>query len=684
MPARTKRDALCYLRRSTSKQEMGIHGQLEWALQAACKHEVNLEASPDDIDEMLQRGLKSYRGILLDDGISGSRLDRPGFVSLRRVAVQNRNVSHILIHKSDRFARPEQSAQAMSMETELLLAGLTIVFSNRISEPRERGIHYFERDILLLHEYSQNGEFLTQLAERVLAAQIRLAKGGYWTGGPAPYGFVRVLCDAAGNEIMVLDEKTTIRREGCHVRIRVDEQNPERIETWLSLLKWYGVDGWGVQRIANRLNELRIPSPNAGRTREIGGVLRPNSGKWCKKTVKRLLENQAIIGMAVFGVRSEGAHRRFSPDGPRTLTESDRTEEDRARNIFNPKEELIVVKTGYEPAASVDLFESCQEQREMRGRSQRGVSKSDPATYPLSTRIYDRSGACNATFYGVKENGKRWYMCSAYSESKGRECFRHAIDADIALRYTINTLKQQLIAAGGRKALRSRLEALAAEDQADSCDVAMDELTMIEKRCASLQAEAETTLTNMSRAKTGAAFSALEKRYEATLADIEKLESETEILRTRKTVGTDGKHRAVEDALGLYDEIDRITSDENARADINSVLKQLNLQMGLRYIENPRCKRPKRILVGGRLTLGDNPRRGHNSHGSGDHPLDMDGDGQDSESDPSGCSHPTPAAHVVQQADRSMGKGAGGELASPQCFDLGARKLDRQPPDADS
>lgn len=114
--------------RSTSKQEMGIHGQLEWALQAACKHEVNLEASPDDIDEMLQRGLKSYRGILLDDGVSGGRLDRPGFVALRHEAIQKRNVSHILIHKSDRFARPEQAGAAMSMEIELLLASLTIVF----------------------------------------------------------------------------------------------------------------------------------------------------------------------------------------------------------------------------------------------------------------------------------------------------------------------------------------------------------------------------------------------------------------------------------------------------------------------------------------------------------------------------------------------------------------------------
>jgi len=165
----------------------------------------------------------------------------------------------------------------------------------------------------------------------------------------------------------------------------------------------------------------------------------------------------------------------------------------------------------------------------------------------------------------------------------------------------------------------------------------------------------------MSRAKTETACLALEQRYNETLADIEKLESEAEVLRTRKTVGTDGKHRAVEDALGLYDEINRITSDENARSDINRVLRQLNFQMGLRYVENAHCKRPKRILIGGRLTLGDNPRQRDNSHGSGDHPSDMDGDGQDSESDPSGCTHPTHAAHVVQQADQCIGKASGAQ-----------------------
>jgi len=41
--------------------------------------------------------------------------------------------------------------------------------------------------------YYSSGEFLRQLAERVTLFKLQLAKGGYWTGGRAPYGFGRVL-----------------------------------------------------------------------------------------------------------------------------------------------------------------------------------------------------------------------------------------------------------------------------------------------------------------------------------------------------------------------------------------------------------------------------------------------------------------------------------------------------------
>lgn len=226
---------------------------------------------------MVERGLTHYKHIYLDDGITGSDLNRPGFVACRQEALRDLRVSHLFIHISDRFARPEQATEAMMQEITLLLAGVTIVFGNRDSLPRERGLHCFDRDILLLYEYTQNGEFLTRLATRVVQAQVNLARRGFRADGSAPYGFTRVLVDAQGNEIQELAEKATIRREGCHISIK--PQDPAKIQTWVYILHRYGEQRWGMLRIVLHLNSLGIPAPNAGRQRRIHGRRRTVSGK---------------------------------------------------------------------------------------------------------------------------------------------------------------------------------------------------------------------------------------------------------------------------------------------------------------------------------------------------------------------------------------------------------------------
>ena len=210
------------------------------------------------------------------------------------------SVSHVFIHLSDRFARPELAAQAMQMEIDLLLAGITVVFSNRVSHARQRGRTYFAEDVQMLFEYSQNGEFLIKLSQRVLETQLRLAQGGYWNGGTPPYGFGRVLVDAQGNEIRELAEGEVVKREGCHVRIKPKEM--EKIRIWLYILDLYGNKEWGHRRIANHLtDDLGIPSPNAGKLVKRKGKLVPVSGSWWSGVIKGLIRNEAILGMCAYG-----------------------------------------------------------------------------------------------------------------------------------------------------------------------------------------------------------------------------------------------------------------------------------------------------------------------------------------------------------------------------------------------
>ena len=152
---------------------------------------------PPDLHHMLSRRLHSHKAIRLDDGITGGDMTRPGFLAVSRDALADRSVSHLFIYKRDRFARPDD-ALPMVIEKKLLEAGITVVFSDAVSLPYLPGEQDIARDIGLIFGYHQGGEELRKHADRVLGFQRKLAERGFRTGGNPPYGFARVLVDAAG------------------------------------------------------------------------------------------------------------------------------------------------------------------------------------------------------------------------------------------------------------------------------------------------------------------------------------------------------------------------------------------------------------------------------------------------------------------------------------------------------
>jgi DNA invertase Pin-like site-specific DNA recombinase len=532
MTARLKNEGSIYLRRSRTRQETGIHEQLKWGIAEAKKYGVRLDAAPEDLDSMVAHGLQHYKSIYLDDGITGSDLTRPGFVAFRRDALANPRISHFFVHISDRFARPEQAVQAMQMEIELLLAGITFVFENRVSEPRERGLHYFERDILLLYEYTQNGEFLTKLATRVVQTQMHLARQGFRTGGNAPYGFIRVLVDATGQEIMELPSGTTVRREGCHVVIK--PHDPAKIQMWLYVLHLYGEKRWGFMRICHHLDELGIPSPNAGQPRRFQGQLRPCSSRWCLRTVAWLIANAAIVGESTYGKKSVGEHRRLGLEGPRNLDDTDRGPDGQAKRIWNLKEKQITVPARYEACADKELFETCQSIREERARCHRGTARCpDPGRYPLATRIHDLTEGCGAVLYGRKYRTKAKYLCSTYMRSGGRDCFPNSVDEEAALRFILEVLQQRIQMCGGREALRARLSQLAAHGQ-QACSPLGGELELAEQYLGNLEAELKTIGRNLARAKDENIFAIIQAEYKDKEEEVKRARQQVERLRPRQ------------------------------------------------------------------------------------------------------------------------------------------------------
>jgi DNA invertase Pin-like site-specific DNA recombinase len=603
MSARSPSRALTYLRRSSSRQELGIRNQLEWAIAEAAKLGVSLDAELPDVDHMEREGLKEFRGVFLDDGVTGADLEREAFTLFRKTALRDRSVSHLLIYKSDRFARPEQPNAACEMETELLLAGITIVFHNRVSNPRERGLRYFAEDVQQLFEYHQSGQFLPDHAERILRARATLADRGFWTGGSAPYGFGRVLVDAEGNKIQDLPEGTSVRREGCHVRIVPTDA--AKIKVWLQILDWYANHGWGAKKIARRLNDLGIPSSRAGKVAVIRGVTQVIPGRWDHRQVARLIENRAIIGEVEFGKRLTGAHRRLSSAGPRLLTDAERDETGRPMTTKSDRADRIVAPSGCKPEASRELFDACQEQRQERGASQRGIRRSPGADYPLSMRIYDWSEGCHSLMYGAKEKGRRRYLCSMYSESKGQLCHHHFVDADAALRFALAVLRQRVVQLGGRAELRSRLMKLAMTDGRSQVSNRERDLELAEQRLQNLEQDLRIISKNLARAEE--LYPVLKTEYESVKREIDQQQQRLGALRAQGE--REGDRQSPEDqverALALLDQLERVAANPEAREEVSKVLVKLDFLIALRFAANRPKDRPSRIPVGGMITIGD-------------------------------------------------------------------------------
>ena len=231
----------------------------------------------------------------------------------------------------------------VSVEKDLRLAGLTIVFAEAVAGPLVRGEADLPADIAMMFGYYESGEFLRKHAERVLQAQRQLALGGYRDRRQRPLR----LRPCPGRRLgAVLEELTPgrqVRQPGCHVRIV--PKDPDKIAVWLMILE-LNHKGWGCKRIARHLNDMGIPSPGAGSFRTDQGVRHQVSGKWGPNTVKELCENRAILGLQDYGRRSEGAHRRLGQDGHRLLTEADRDGRDRPRVVKNDPSAQITAPIG--------------------------------------------------------------------------------------------------------------------------------------------------------------------------------------------------------------------------------------------------------------------------------------------------------------------------------------------------
>jgi site-specific DNA recombinase len=245
--------------------------------------------------------------VCIDDGYSGSRLDRPGLDRLRDGAEAGA-FEAALVLCPDRLAR-KYAYQVLILE-ELERFDVHVIFLEQppSEDPHARLLVQIQGAIA---EYER-----MKIAERYRRGKLFRARQGEVIFWKVPYGYRRIP-----------------RRDGVPAHVEIAEPEAQVVR---QIFAWHVHERLSVRQIALRLTESAHPTATG-------------LGRWGPSTVTRMLRNEAYTGTMYF-------NRHESLDGdPRTAGRRRRT---KSRMRCRPPGEWVPLSVP--PLVSTDLFQRSQ------------------------------------------------------------------------------------------------------------------------------------------------------------------------------------------------------------------------------------------------------------------------------------------------------------------------------------
>ena len=299
--------------------------------------------------------------IYIDEGYSGSRLDRPALDRLRDAAREG-EFDVVAVYSPDRLAR-RYAYQVLLLE-EFRRAGCDVEFV-------ERPISDDPHDQLLLQIQGAIAEYeRAVLGERFRRGKLQKARAGHWVAGQAPYGYRYVPA-----------------RDGVPAHLEIEEAEAEVVRM---LYRWLIDERMTVRQILKRL---------------AAGPWRPRNGKrlWSNSVVHRILSDPVYTGTAYANRHVFVVPRKPRSTGPRAGTPTCRKPRPREEWIPIPVPAIIdeVDASRREGATGPQLGPVVPEQHPQR------VPAPLPADLP----------GCGLAMFGVTTYGKpgqavhRYYKC---------------------------------------------------------------------------------------------------------------------------------------------------------------------------------------------------------------------------------------------------------------------------------
>lgn len=338
--------------------------------------------------ELLTRYIREHGWNLVseyvDDGVSGTSFDRPGFNRLMEDA-QAGKINLVIVKDLSRFGRA-QAETTIYIESIFPELGCRFI---ALDDDYDTAHKTDTSKTSMLIKSFLNDFYARDTSKKIKTVKRSTFQTGKYIGAYAPFGYIK---DPADKHHFVIDESAaTVVRKIFRLRC----------------------EGHGFRKIAQILNEAGDIPPREYYYQNLG---KPNphyqNKLWNEATIRTVLRNEAYIGHTVQNKRGTVSYKNH-------------------KQIDKPKKEWIRVKNTHEPIIDMDTWELCQQIDKMRTHLRR-TSESEVSLFGGVLYCMDCGFAMrHQTERHKRKNGNivtyESYLCGNYSRSGRVACSTHSI-----------------------------------------------------------------------------------------------------------------------------------------------------------------------------------------------------------------------------------------------------------------
>lgn len=345
----------------------------------------------------------------VDDGVSGTSLNRPGLNALISASADERAWRHILVWDRSRLGRPEDPREAIAVTYQIEKCGRTIVPLHGCQQTENPVIN----TILEALEFGQAGEESIRKSRDVLRGQKAAAAKGSIPNGAVPYGYdaLYLLDGKPTKRVRYMGDRTKhfLSIDGLNVIGTITGTIGKANEEVLTLTPGDPDKVNIVRRIFAEATDGLSPRTIAGRL-NAGGIPSPRGKRWARCTVLAIVRNPAYRGALVWNqFTSAKFHTARGGEIARTHNPTKKT-------VANPSDSWVERDNEWEGLVTTDQWQRANDRlRGKRPTAFRGRGMDSP--YLASGLV--RCAVCGSALHGCSNGDRTYYRCGGAEFGRG-------------------------------------------------------------------------------------------------------------------------------------------------------------------------------------------------------------------------------------------------------------------------